>query len=160
MASFDFTPVDTFFEDMNRADCFDTKDMDGKTPNYKVIICSECAKEFKDCIDQDGTLKEWNDEDKTGVTIVETFGEDDGTVPLLYSKGINMECTISIISNGLYYDLGDYDTPIKALFLVSYGNGSGYVLAYCINDEALVIHDDEVIFNIADVILSLKYVGG
>lgn len=160
MALFDFTRADNFFEDMNREDCFDIQDMDGKSLNFKVVLCSECANEFKDCIDQDGTLKEWNEDDKTGVTIIDTFGEDDGLVPLIYTRGINSEFTISIITNGLYYDLGDYDTPIKALFLVSYGNGSGYVLAYCINDEAFVIHDDELILNINDILVSLKYIGG
>lgn len=160
MALFNFTPVDNFFSNMNREDCFDILDMDGKTPNFKIILCSECASEFKDCIDKDGTLKEWNEEDKTGVSILETFGDDDGTVALLYSQGINLEFTISTISNGVYYDLGDYNTSIKALFLVSYGNGSGYVIAYSILDKPMLIRDDELILNISGVIISLKGIGG
>ncbi len=160
MTVFEFTPVDTFFKDMNRGDCFDIDDMDGQNPNFKVVLCSECAEQFINCIDQDGTLKEWDEATETGVSIIETFGDDDGTVVLSYQQGINLEFTVSVITNQVYYDLGDYDTPIKALFLVSYANGSGYVLAYCIMDRTFVVKDDDLILNMAGVIVSLKGIGG
>lgn len=150
---FAFRRVDTFDRDKNRKDCFDVLDMDGVTPNYKLILASECPVDINQCLDEDGTLND-------NVQILQTFGEDDGKIALLYSQGINGESTISVANTSVTYDLGDDKPTVKGIFLVSYANGSGYVLAYSINNVALQIPDDELILNTVGLIWGTKYVGG
>ena len=53
---FKFIRVDSFFDDINREDCFDTEDMDGITPNYKFVLAESCPQNINDCLDSDGTL--------------------------------------------------------------------------------------------------------
>ena len=150
---FAFRRVDTFDRDKNRKDCFDVLDMDGVTPNYKLILASECPVDINQCLDEDGTLND-------NVQILQTFGEDDGKIALLYSQGINGESTISVANTSVTYDLGDDKPVVKGIFLVSYANGSGYVLAYSINNVALQIPDDELLLNTVGLIWGTKYVGG
>lgn len=150
---FGFRRVDNFDRDKNRKDCFDVMDMDGSSPNYKFVLATDCPTDISQCLDEDGTLND-------NVQILETFGDDDGLVPLLYSQGINGESTISVNNTSTTYDLGDDKPTIKGIFLVSYGNGSGYVLAYSINNVALQIPDDELILNVAGLIWGTKSIGG
>lgn len=128
---FKFTRVDTFIDDINREDCFDTQDMDGVTPNYKFILTSKCPSNIEDCLDEDGTL-----DDET-VEILETDGADDGLCSLLYTKGINGERIITINNSTVTYDLGEDYVDINGIFLANIGNGSGYVIAYCIFDKTI-----------------------
>lgn len=158
VTTFELRRIDNFFKDMNRDNCFDILDMDGKTPNFRLILCSESAEEFKDCIDNDGTLLDWDENERTGVEIINTFGEDDGLVALNYQEGVNGEFHISVSTQLIYYDLGEYNLPVKAMFLVSHGNGSGYVLAYSINNNVLNIPNEELFLRIKDDIISLNSV--
>lgn len=138
---FNFTRVDTFIDDINREDCFDTQDMDGTSLNYKVILVSDCADTVKDCIDEDGTLKTpYTVDDNgnaTGVNIIETENSDDGLCALSYTKGINGARAISMGTSLLNYDFGINEVSVKGAFLVNVANGSGYVLAYAINNKGV-----------------------
>lgn len=137
---FNFTRVDSFIDDINREDCFDTQDMDGITLNYKVVLVSDCADNIDDCIDSDGTLITPYSLDSgrpVGVNIIETENSDDGMCALTYSKGINGARAISMGSSLLTYDFGVDDVSVKGAFLVNVSNGSGYVLAYAINNRGV-----------------------
>ena len=48
---FEFTRVDSFMDDINREGCFDTNDMDGITPNYRIVLASDCPVNIEDCLD-------------------------------------------------------------------------------------------------------------
>ena len=128
---FKFTRVDSFIDDINREDCFDTQDMDGVTANYKFVLASDCPTDIEECLDEDGTL------DSDEVTIIDTDGVGDGECALLYNKGINGERTISINNSTVSYDLGEDAKDIRAIFLCNIGNGSGYVIAYSILDKII-----------------------
>lgn len=158
-AYFKFRRVDTFDRDKNRKDCFDVLDMDGTTENFKFVLASECSANIDDCLDEDGTLREWDDDAKKGVQILYTLGERDGLVPLLYSTGINGEGTISVNSTSVLYELTDETDYIKGVFLVSYGNGSGYVMAYSINNAPLEVPNDELILMFNGMIWGSHYKG-
>lgn len=148
---FDFTRVDNFLDDINREGCFDTQDMDGLTPNYRMVLVSDCPNDIEECIDDDGTL----DTDK--VTVIQT-DSNDGQCALLWSKGINGERTMSIAQSTVVYDFGDRNEELKAVFLVNTVEGSGYVLAYAINSYSFPI-DGEVILPCDGMIWSIKYGG-
>ena len=125
---FKFIRVDSFFDDINREDCFDTRDMDGVTPNYRFVLASACKQNINDNLDEDGTLNE-------NVELIETDGSDDGLCALLWSQGVNGERNCSINDSTVTFDLGEDAQDIKAIFLVNIADGSGYVLAYCIFDK-------------------------
>ena len=148
---FDFTRVDTFLDDINREGCFDTQDMDGLTPNYRMVLVSDCPNDIEQCIDEDGTL------DTEKVTVIQTDSED-GECALLWSKGINGERTMSIAQSTVVYDLGDRNEELKAVFLVNTVEGSGYVLAYAINSYSFPV-DGEIILPCDGMIWSIKYGG-
>ena len=149
--SFKFTRVDTFIDDINREDCFDTRDMDGVTQNYRFILASHLdGNSLDDWIDEDGTLNLNN------VTLVETDGSEDGLCALQYGKGINGERSISIADPTINYDLGEKDENIRAIFLVSIANGSGYVMAYCILDKSIML-DGKLILPTDGLIWSIRY---
>ena len=151
-AYFKFRRVDNFIYDMNRKDCFDVMDMDGVTPNFKFVLATECPTNIEDCLDEDGTLND-------NVELLNTFGEEDGLCPLLFSRGINAESTIAVNSTSVVYELTDDIDYIKGIFLVSYGNGSGYVLAYSINNVPLEIQDDTLMLNMVGMIWGTHYAG-
>lgn len=156
---FKFKRVNTFQRDMNRKDCFDVLDMNGTDRNFKLVLASDSATSIEDCLDDEGTLKDWNDTTKTGVQILQTLGEEDGLCPLLCTFGINGEAQISINTSSVVYELTDGLKYIKAIFLVSYGNGSGYVLAYSINNVPLEIQEDTLILMTNDMVWSKEYKG-
>ena len=130
---FDFTRVDDFLDNINREGCFDTQDMDGLTPNYRMVLASDCPNDINECLDEDGTLNT----DK--VNIIQGLDSTDGQCALLWSKGINGERTMSIAQSTVVYDLGDRNEELKAVFLVNTVEGSGYVLAYAINSYSFPI---------------------
>lgn len=159
-AYFQFRRVDTFGRDKNRKDCFDVMDMNGVDLNYKLVLASNCSSNIADCIDEDGTLKEWDSDTNSGVEILNTLGEQDGLVPLLYSMGLNGEETISVNATSVTYELTDSIDYVKGIFLTSYANGSGYVMAYSINNAPLEIQDDTLMLNIVGMIWGNHYIVG
>ena len=150
---FEFTRVDSFLDDMNREGKFDVLDMDGITPNYKMVLVSSCPNNIEECLDEDGTLL-----GDDVVTLVDSIGADDGYCSLLWTKGINGERTISVADSVVNYDLGDGQDELKAVFLVNLVEGTGYVLAYAINSYSFPI-DGEVILPGDGVIWNIKYGG-
>lgn len=151
-AYFKFRRVDNFIYDMNRKDCFDLADMNGVDKNYKFVLATECPTNIEDCLDEDGTL---NDK----VQLLNTFGEEDGLCPLLFNRGVNAESSISINSTSVVYELSDEISYIKGVFLVSYSNGSGYVLAYSINNVPLEVQDETLILNTVGLLWGIHYAG-
>lgn len=148
---FEFTRVDNFLDDMNRDGKFDIYDMDGLTKNYKMVLVSDCPTDIEKCIDEDGTL--------LGDDIVhriESLGVDDGMCSLLYSHGVNGERTISISDSVVSYDLGDNQEQLKAVFIVNMVDGSGYVIAYAINNYSFPV-SGEVILPCDGMIWSIRY---
>ena len=154
---FKFRRVDTFNRDKNRKDCFDVLDMDGVTKNYKLILASDCPVDINKCLDEDGTLKEWDSTTGEGVQILETLGDEDGLIALTYLEGINGEESISITDASVVFEMTDEIDYIKGIFLVSYGNGSGYVMAYSINNVPLEIQEDTLILNTVGLIWAIRY---
>jgi hypothetical protein len=154
---FDLIRVDSFMDDINREDCFDTRDMDGVTPNYKIVLASACASNIDDCIDEDGTLITPYDPDTNkGVTLIDSLGVDDGMCSMLWSRGINGERTMSIADSSVTYDLGSETYNLRAVFLVNIADGTGYVIAYSISDKVVEI-DGNPIFPVNGVIWTFKY---
>ena len=134
---FQFIIVDSFFDDINRDNCFDTNMMDGVTPNYHIVLYSECPDNINDCLDMDGTLIDSDD-----MIRIISEGERDGECALLWSKGINLERTLSIVNSNITFDFGENGEDIKAMFLVDGGlsletEGTGYVIAYAINSKSV-----------------------
>lgn len=148
-ALFDLIRVDSFMDDINREDCFDTKDMDGVTPNYKFVLASACPNDINDCIDVDGTLKE-------EVVLIDSDGIDDGLCSMLWTKGINGERTMSVADSTVTYSFGEDAVDLKAVFLVNIADGTGYVIAYCILDDTITING-ELILPVDGVVWSFKY---
>lgn len=149
---FQFRRVDRFNRDKNRKDCFDVEDMNGVDLNYKLVLASQCPTSIEDCLDADGTL---NDK----VVIFDSLGDQDGLVALLYNEGINGEETISLNTTSVTYEMTDETDYVQGIFLVSYGNGSGYVMAYSINNVPLKVIDDTLILNTIGLIWGLRYGG-
>lgn len=149
---FDFTRVDDFLDNINREGCFDTQDMDGLTPNYRMVLASDCPNDINECLDEDGTLN------TEKVNIIQGLDSTDGQCALLWSKGINGERTMSIAQSTVVYDLGDRNEELKAVFLVNTVEGSGYVLAYAINSYSFPI-DGEIILPCDGMIWSMRYGG-
>ena len=147
---FAFRRVDNFEEDRNRKDCYDVRYMDGVSKNFKIVLASDCPSNIEDCLDEDGTLND-------SVQIIYTFGETDGLISLLWSRGVNSERAISVVDTSVSYDLADEETYVKALFLVSYANGSGYVMAYSINNVAIIVPDDQLILNVDGMIWATRH---
>lgn len=150
---FEFTRVDSFLDNINREGKFDTLDMDGITPNYKMILVSDCPDDINDCIDEDGTLL-----DDSIVTKIETLNEEDGMCAMYWGKGINGERTMSIANSTVTYDLGDQEVDLKAVFLVNMVEGTGYVIAYAINNYTFTV-DGTIILPCDGVIWTMKYGG-
>lgn len=148
-ALFDLIRVDSFMDDINREDCFDTRDMDGVTPNYKFVLASACPNDINDCIDEDGTL---TDE----VVLIESDGIDDGLCSMLWTKGINGERTMSVADSTITYSFEEESVDLKAVFLVNIADGTGYVIAYCILDDTITING-ELILPVDGVVWSFKY---
>jgi len=154
---FEFIRVDTFLDDINREDCFDTRDMDGISKNYRIILVSECPLDINDCLDEDGTLiTPYDAENGKGVNIITTEGDDDGFVSLLWSKGINGERTISLSDSLVTYDFGSETVQVKGAFLVNTVNGTGYVLAYGINNKTVTL-DGTFISPVNGMIWAMRY---
>ena len=149
---FKFTRVDSFIDDINREDCFDTEDMDGISPNYRFLLVSDCPSDIEECIDVDGTL------DDSVVHILETDGDDDGYCSLIYNKGVNGERSIAINDSTVSYDLGEGRQTIRGIFLVNIANGTGYVLAYCIFEKPIE-EDGILILPCNGLLWSIRYGG-
>ena len=146
---FDLIRVDSFIDDINREDCFDTKDMDGITPNYKFVLASDCPNDISECIDEDGTLTD-------DVVLIDSDGVDDGYCSMLWTKGINGERTMSVADSTVSYSFGEENVSLKAVFLVNVADGTGYVIAYCILDKGVDI-DGNLILPVDGVVWSFKY---
>lgn len=154
---FEFTRVDNFMDDINRGDCFDTRDMDGITPNYRFVLASECADYIEDCIDEDGTLiTPYDSTTKTGVTLVDLQNDEDGLVSMLWSKGVNGERTMSVADSTVSFSSAEDEYDVKAIFLINISNGSGYVIAYAINNKAINVQSD-LILPCDGVVWGFKY---
>lgn len=153
---FKFIRVDSFFDDINREDCFDTQDMDGISPNFRFVLASECSQDIEKCLDVDGTLiTPYNATTDIGVTLADVE-DDDGVCSLLWSKGVNGERTMSVADSTVSYDLGEDKVPVKAIFLVAINNGTGYVIAYSIFDKTLLF-DGTLILPVDGMIWSVHY---
>ena len=146
---FDLIRVDSFMDDINREDCFDTRDMDGISPNYRFVLASDCPNDINDCIDEDGTLTD-------DVVLIDSDGVDDGYCSMLWSKGINGERTMSVADSTVTYSFGEGSVDLKAVFLVNIADGTGYVIAYSIQDKTVTI-DGDLILPVDGVVWSFKY---
>ncbi|MBP5421662.1 MAG: hypothetical protein J6Y78_04370 [Paludibacteraceae bacterium] len=146
---FDLIRVDSFMDDINREDCFDTRDMDGITPNYKFVLASDCPANINDCIDEDGTLTD-------AVTLIDTAGVDDGFCSMMWTKGINGERTMSVADSTVSYDFGENTVDLKAVFLINIADGTGYVIAYSIQDKPVQL-DGSLIMPCDGVVWSFRY---
>jgi len=151
-SEFRFIRVDSFLDDMNREECFDTQDMDGISPNFRIILANTHKSNINECLDEDGTIN------TDVVSIIETENEEDGYCSLLWNKGVNGERSITISDSTVTYDLGEEQRSINALFLTNIVNGTGYVLAYCISDKSIV-DSGSLILPTNGVIWSIRYGG-
>ena len=153
---FRFIRVDSFLDDINREDCFDTQDMDGVSPNFRFILASECASDINNCLDKDGTLiNPYDSSTQMGVNILD-IPESDGLCSMLWSTGVNGERTMTVSDSVITFDIGENRVPIKAMFLVAVNNGTGYVIAYCIFDKTLYV-DGTLILPVDGMVWGIRY---
>lgn len=137
--------VDSFHDNINREGCFDTMDMDGITPNYRIVFASSVPfTNVNDCLDEEGTLRE-------EIKIIDTG--DDCLIPLLWNKGINANRYITCPTSSIVVDLGDVDIQVVGTFLVD--NNTGFVMAYNIQDKGIKINRDQAIFPIDGMLWSI-----
>lgn len=138
--------VDSFFDDLNREGCFDSQDMDGINPNYRIVFASTLPdfNTVNDLFDNEGTLID-------EVNIVNTG--DDGLVSLLWSKGVNLGRTISCNTSSVLVDLGDVNIDIQAIFLVD--NNTGYVIAYNVQDKSIHINKEQAVFPLTGLVMNI-----
>lgn len=141
---FDFTRVPRFMDDINREDCFDTDDMDGVNNNYEFVFATSCPANIDDCLTVNGTI------DTTNVSL---YSSGTGACKLLWSHGVNGNRVMSIANNSVTIDIGDVDIELKAMFLRD--ATTGYVLAYSINDRAVMV-TNQVIFPVNGVLWSYR----
>lgn len=142
-----FIKVDTFFDDINREGCFDTANMDGITPNYRIVFASRLPSynTVNDLIDAEGTLKDEVELINTG---------DDTLIALSWNKGINADRSITIGNiSSIVVDLGDVNIQAVGCFLVD--NASGYVIAYNIQDKEIHFNKDQAIFPINGLLVNI-----
>lgn len=143
---FDFTKTDRFLRDINRTTCFDTADMDGESLNYRFVLATSLpSKNFNECIDNDGSLK--------NSVIVYNADSEEGVCSLLYSDGVNGDATISVSSGQISYDIGDDDVMVEAIFLVD--DNTSYVIAYCILNAPVPVVN-QVILPVTGVLWNIK----
>lgn len=157
MADFEFIRVDSFLDDMNRPTAFDVNDMDGITKNYHFVLASSCPTAIDACIDSDGTLITRNG----AVEIVPVYGANDGAVSLLWEKGVNGERSMAVSETSVTFDLSSDNNTIQAIFLVSGGltvdtEGTGYVLAYAINNEGITVKN-QLVLQCDGMVVNIKY---
>lgn len=157
-SAFKFVKVDNFLDDINRNGCFDTADMDGVTPNFQIVLVSNCPQNINDCLDEDGTLID--DE----IDFLYGEGDTDGECSLLWSKGVNAERTLSFGNPVVSYSFDKTGYEVKGAFLVSGGvtfetEGSGYVLAYAINEKPIRLSDTNLTLNVDGMLTSIRYGG-
>ena len=139
--------VDTFHDDINREGCFDTADLDGITPNYRIVFASALPSGYttiNDCLDSEGTLNE-------NVEVINTG--DDALIALSWEKGINANRYISCATSSITVDLGDVNVTVVGLFLVD--NNTGYVMAYNIQDKGITINKDQAVFPLDGLLWSI-----
>lgn len=156
-SAFKFIKVDRFLDDINRSGCFDTEDMDGVTPNFHMVLASDCPLDIEDCLDGDGTLIDDN------ITFVTGNENTDGQCSLLWSKGVNGERTMSIGEAQISFNLDSDKHEIQAIFLVSGGltfetEGSGYVIAYAINNRKVRVPSN-LILPVDGMVATIRYGG-
>lgn len=137
--------VDSFHDNINREGCFDTDDMDGVTPNYRIVFASSVPyANINDCLDAEGTLNE-------DIEIIDTG--DDGLISLLWNKGVNANRYITCPTTSIVVDLGDVNVTVAGIFLVD--NNTGFVIAYNIQDKGIQINRDQAIFPIDGLLWSI-----
>ena len=139
--------VDSFFDDLNREGCFDSQDMDGVTPNYRIVFASKLPSynTVNDLFDSEGTLID-------SVELINTG--DDTLIPLRWNKGINADRYITIGDvSSIVVDLGDVNITAVACFLVD--NSSGYVMAYNVQDKGIKFNKDQAIFPLTGLLLNI-----
>ena len=157
-SAFKFIKVDSFLDDMNRSGCFDTVDMDGVTPNFHMVLVSNCPDNIEDCLDEDGTLVD------DGIDYLVPDNDTDGECALLWSKGINAERTLSFGGTSVSFNFDKTGYNLKAIFLVSGGltfetEGSGYVIAYAINPKPIQLSNTQLQLNVDGMLTTIKYGG-
>lgn len=132
---FNFIRTPDFIDNMNRVGCFDVYEMDGTTKNYKFELSTSCPDNIEGCIKSDGTL------DRSKVTVVDIG--DSGEVPLVYSRGVNNNRTISLGASSVTVDVGDIDVYLKGIFLVDMN--TDYVFAYAILTRTVPIGNEVIL---------------
>lgn len=130
-----FIRTPDFIDNMNRVGCFDVYEMDGTTKNYKFELSTSCPDNIEECIKSDGTLN------RSKVTIVDIG--DSGEVPLVYSRGVNNNRTISLGASAVTLDVGDIDVYLNGIFLVDMN--TDYVFAYCILTRTVPISNEVIL---------------
>ena len=104
---------------------------------------------------QDENIEEYKENGK-GVNIVETENSDDGLVSMLWSQGVNGERTMSVADSTVQYSFGADAYDLKAIFLCNVADGTGYVIAYSINNKAITV-DNDLILPCDGIVWSFRY---
>ena len=135
---FNFQRTPDFIDNMNQVGCFNVREMDGTTKNYRFELVSDCPETIEDCIYADGTLN------RSRVTIIRDLSDEEfGRVPLNFAKGVGNNRTISLGASAVTLDGGDVDVNLKGIFLID--ENSDYVLAYSILTRTVPISNEVVL---------------
>lgn len=143
---FNLKKVDSFHDNINREGCFDSKDMDGQTLNYRIVFASALPsyRTVNDLLDEEGTLID-------EVELIDTG--DDGLIALMWNEGVNANRYISSATSSIFVDLGDVNVNVQGVFLVD--NQTGFVMAYNIQDKGIRINKDQGIFPLDGLLWSI-----
>lgn len=143
---FNLKKVDSFHDNINREGCFDSRDMDGQSLNYRIVFASALPayRTVNDLLDEEGTLVE-------GVELIDTG--DDGLISLLWNEGVNANRYITSATSSIVVDLGDVNVTAVACFLVD--NQTGFVMAYNIQDKGITFNKDQAIFPLEGLLWSI-----
>ena len=140
---FDFTRVPNFMDDYNLE--FFVAEMDGITNRYEFVLADTCPDNIEDClVEGEGTLN-------TNVVHTIDLQSGDGTVSLIYSKGVNASRIISLGSSDVTLDVGDINVILRDI-------STGYVLAYCILARSIPI-TNQVIFPATGIVWTIRNEG-
>ena len=135
---FNFQRTPNFIDNMNQVGCFNVREMDGTTKNYRFELVSDCPERIEDCIFTDGSLK------RNAVKVIRDLNDDEfGRVPLNFANGVGNNRTISLGASAVTLDVGDIEVNLKGIFLID--ENTDYVLAYSILTRTVPLSNEVVL---------------
>lgn len=135
---FDFSRVDSFYENMNLS--FAIANMDGSA-NFEFVLSEHSPNNIEECLDSDGVLNTDVDEAMVEDAKLMWNNNDDGTNNITLDEEV-------------LFDIGNDILQMKSLFVRD--KTSGYVLGFSINvntvsvTNKLIFEEDTILWTVSD----------